>query len=506
MILTLFVVLLLALPLDVKSLGYDRAASSRFDGISDSIHVLEVCEESIFEFLQQAFVHEPKVVVLRASSEEATRTCVKHYAPLKEDLSCLIPPPVAPTRKESTIASVSVGEDEILRWANKMVHAFREAGGNLTSTGNYVRDELNPRNLFTINSLNPAVCEVISKEEAVRRFRKDYWFKQRPVVIRDLSSAPSAEKLGHVLRGVGQEVVGCKLSDSADFEGVESLSHWLREGEHASDDLPEMVAQKLAALDSVVVRAAHEQLKVEEVLTLLAEKKATGSSMTAYVEYHRIRTSDSANKRLLIELLRPESSPTTGETMLEGFIEELFVREDGELKGHPYLWLGDGSTLGKRHFDPYDNLLFQTAGSKTFTLSPPASFSEGHLREGNLKAESTPRKRGNGTATYAVSRGSLVTSTSLVHTVDSSVGRPTMDCSVEAGSVLYVPSFWWHEVQSTPGHEIEVGNGATTSINMAVNMWFPPLFDKNFPCTDCEREFNFADYESVVQKFAQVDN
>lgn len=487
--------------------GYGVEKSNRdsgFVGIADSTHILEVCDEGLFEYLQRAFSNEPQVVVLKHI--KASKECVKHHAPLKEDLSCLIPPPVAPTRKETSLSSVS--EEEVLEWANKRVHSFRNSKGDLTDVGRYINDEFKANNLYTISALEPnMMCDIISKEEAVQLFRKDYWYKQRPVVIKDYQSdGPiSAESLERVLRSVGKEIVGCKLSDSADFEGVESREEWREDDD--DDDIPDVVRQKLAAVDTVVVRAAHKQLSLEEVLSLLAEKKTSGSSMTAYVEYHRLRTSDSAaHRRLLEELLRPETSSSTGETMLEGFIEELFAR-DGVLNGHPYLWLGDGSTLGKRHFDPYDNLLFQQAGSKTFTLSPPSSFSEGHLREANLKAESNPRKRGNGTATYSVSRGSLVTSTSLVHTTDSVDGRPTMDCLVEAGSVLFVPSFWWHEVQSAPGPEIGVGEkGATTPINVAVNLWFPPLFDKAFPCTDCEREFNYAEYADLIQRFVKIDN
>ena len=488
--------------------GYGKEKwGSDFVGIPESTHILEVCDEgSLFEYLQRAFSNEPQVVVLM-SRKASKGPCVKHHAPLKEDLSCLIPPPVAITREVTSLSSVD--EAEVLEWANKRVHSFRNWKGDLTDVGRYIKDEFKANNLYTISALEPnsMMCDIISKEEAVERFRKDYWYKQRPVVIKDYQSdGPiSAESLERVLRSVGKEIVGCKLSDSADFEGVESREQWREEGD--DDDIPDVVRQKLAAVNTVVVRAAHKQLSLEEVLSLLAEKKTSGSSMTAYVEYHRLRTSDSAaHRRLLEELLRPETSPSTGETMLEGFIEELFAR-DGVLNGHPYLWLGDGSTLGKRHFDPYDNLLFQQAGSKTFTLSPPSSFSEGHLREANLKAESNPRKRGNGTATYSVSRGSLVTSTSLVHSIDSVDGRPTMDCLVEAGSVLFVPSFWWHEVQSAPGPEIGVGEKwATTPINVAVNLWFPPLFDKAFPCTECEREFNYAEYADLVQRFVQVDN
>ena len=39
------------------------------------------------------------------------------------------------------------------------------------------------------------------------------------------------------------------------------------------------------------------------------------------------------------------------------FLPELF--SDLFLQGRPYLWLGDGQSVGKLHFDPYDNILVQ---------------------------------------------------------------------------------------------------------------------------------------------------
>ena len=39
---------------------------------------------------------------------------------------------------------------------------------------------------------------------------------------------------------------------------------------------------------------------------------------------------------------------------------------------------------------------------------------------------------------------------------------PGMSCTIHEGDVLYMPSFWWHEVQSVPSKDKR---------NLAVNFW-----------------------------------
>lgn len=40
---------------------------------------------------------------------------------------------------------------------------------------------------------------------------------------------------------------------------------------------------------------------------------------------------------------------------------------------HFNVWVGDGRTVGKLHFDPFDNLLAMIAGTKRVTLFHPHS-------------------------------------------------------------------------------------------------------------------------------------
>lgn len=48
------------------------------------------------------------------------------------------------------------------------------------------------------------------------------------------------------------------------------------------------------------------------------------------------------------------------------------------------LWYGDGRTIGKLHFDAYENLMTMIAGQKKFILFDPSDnqrLYEGHIRE-----------------------------------------------------------------------------------------------------------------------------
>ena len=100
-------------------------------------------------------------------------------------------------------------------------------------------------------------------------------------------------------------------------------------------------------------------------------------------------------------------------------------------------------------------------------------------------------------------------------------GVNTMDCTVHKGDALWVPSFWWHEVQSYPeGSSLKDATTATHRngmaesaahtgsaddqtvpsfypLNIAVNFWFAPLYDKEYPCATCRKT-------KLNQKYADI--
>lgn len=99
----------------------------------------------------------------------------------------------------------------------------------------------------------------------------------------------------------------------------------------------------------------------------------------------------------------------------------------------------------------------------------------------------------------------------------ASAGVEFVDCTVREGEALYVPSFFWHEVASTPseprssyrrssGGDVDVdGDGSIGDgwdglrLNVAINYWFAPLFTKDFPCAECRKKFNHELYREVLE-------
>lgn len=79
-----------------------------------------------------------------------------------------------------------------------------------------------------------------------------------------------------------------------------------------------------------------------------------------------------------------------------------------------------------------------------------------------------------------------------------------MDCEVRAGEVLYLPSYWWHEVSSSPGHtHFDPVLQKDVAINLAVNYWFDPLYKKDFPCSTCRKYIN-RDYRELLWSLLKV--
>lgn len=83
--------------------------------------------------------------------------------------------------------------------------------------------------------------------------------------------------------------------------------------------------------------------------------------------------------------------------------------------------------------------------------------------------------------------------------------------------MIFVPSFWWHEVKSSPGpvrkavgdmditadtvddgignceeggDDSNVSAPSCVQLNIAVNLWFDPLYLKEFPCASCKKYVN----------------
>ena len=120
-----------------------------------------------------------------------------------------------------------------------------------------------------------------------------------------------------------------------EYEGCEKANNF-EDFKHFN--FPDVVKSQLPFPDLVVVRPAFLEMKFSSFMEIL--QSSNNSHISAYLEYSSIPS------------LLPE---------LEQDIREMpFVA--GELKRrHLNIWLSNGNTLGKLHFDPFDNFLCQVS-------------------------------------------------------------------------------------------------------------------------------------------------
>jgi jumonji domain-containing protein 7 len=131
------------------------------------------------------------------------------------------------------------------------------------------------------------------------------------------------------------------------------------------------------------------------------------------------------------------------------------------------LWLcthGKKSTL---HNDYRDNILVQLVGSKNITLIDPSSI--GGVYPAKMRVRRLIRES-HGKFSLDANLGPEVENFPLVSLEDPDYERhpkfrdvPKFQVTLHAGDALFLPAYWFHEVDSAAGK-----NG----INIAVNYWF----------------------------------
>jgi len=252
----------------------------------------------------------------------------------------------------------------------------------------------------------------------------------KPVVLRGLQRAagfaPAEQWTREALaRSFGDEIVKVSVSQSGRFDGPEDGSKW-----------------GLSEKDEVLVRPPETHMLLRHYLWLLEQPTAEAF----YLEYNALHQYLGERMRRLAPI-PPQAR----------WMRPLLTN----------LWLGRGATTSPLHYDEYENLLSQVAGTKELLLFPPSDLPYLYYTprvKGELRYEWPGRFTRVGTSEHRVVFASSVNVSHPDHSRHPQLVRASpLRCTLVAGETLYLPAYWHHEVHS---------HAARDTVNAAINHWF----------------------------------
>ena len=191
---------------------------------------------------------------------------------------------------------------------------------------------------YKTKDLNLKTCETIYEPNRDDFFH-DFLKISKPVIIKNaIEDWPAYTKWTNAYfnEKYGNKKVHIKLTPSGEFEGVDFASQF---DNYRHFKIPNSVRKQLLFPDQVVVRPATANMNFSAFLdTIEAISNGSKTGYSAYLEYSSI--------------------PDIGSELEEDIAEMSFFENMLALK-HLNVWLSDGDTLGKLHFDPFDNFLCQ---------------------------------------------------------------------------------------------------------------------------------------------------
>ena len=265
-----------------------------------------------------------------SSSSSSNNTRIAFYEQLPRDRTCLMSPP-PPTPKATLYTGQAIPE-LLVHFLNEKCQTHRTIAGGLTPAG--IFHSFLVDNLYRLDTAQ-VQCPRLSRIPDRETFFQQFLLRSRPVVLENAAGSWPAMRrwtVEHLRALYGRKRVHVKLTPDGEFEGVESASLWRG---YSDDWIPESVRSQLSQPDLVVVRPASVEIGFSQFLDYIA---SSNRSFSAYLEYSSI----------------PFHLPLLEEDVREmPFLEGLLERR------HLNIWLSDGNTLGKLHFDPFDNFLCQ---------------------------------------------------------------------------------------------------------------------------------------------------
>ena len=288
---------------------------------------------------------------------------------IKKDRSLLIPEP-QPTHLVPIVYRKRDEEKPLIDFVNTGCNTYFTANGSLSEKGRHREDILKERfyvhkisntkfrDLLSPNCLTedgychanhdlkmgrakPTLpeCEKLSVLPSNDDFLHNYLKKSKPVIFKNmLRDWPAFTKWSntYLRKQFGEKNILYYLSPHGDYEGVEPASLW--DGLE-DEDMPKSHRDQLPFPDLVLVRPASMNSSFSSFIDVV-EGLSNGSiaNLSAYLQY----TSIPAFLPGLEKDLREE-------TLFPGILKEDQLN----------IWLSDGGTRGKLHFDQFENFLCQ---------------------------------------------------------------------------------------------------------------------------------------------------
>jgi len=146
-----------------------------------------------------------------------------------------------------------------------------------------------------------------------------------------------------------------------------------------------------------------------------------------------------------------------------------------------FIWLSAGGTTSNLHYDPSKNWICQVMGEKEVTMFAPedaekmypVTFEDPKFemdkqlllqQDGSLTSFPVPQQYKDNKVYAAVDNHAP-----NFELFPAFKNATPWKCTVKAGSCIFVPQFWWHNIKSLGRMD---GVSADFGLNMATNMWF----------------------------------
>ena len=271
--------------------------------------------------------HNSSDIVWKESSHQNSELAFYEQEP--RDRTCLLSPRKTKFKAEPYIGRITL--NLLVQFLNEKCGAYRTITGGLNSAGLFHSYIMN--NLYHPKE-SVVECTRISVPDQPTFFQQ-FLFRSRPVIIEDgVKNWPAMRRwTKEYLKNLyGSKKVHVKMTKDGNFEGVERASLW---SDYHEDWIPDEVRLQLPFPDLVVVRPATADILFSDFVDFISSENR---SYSAYLEYSSI----------------PFHLP-----LLEEDIEEMPFLNGLLERRHLNIWLSDGNTLGKLHFDPFDNFLCQ---------------------------------------------------------------------------------------------------------------------------------------------------